>query len=150
MSGPGRPSLYTDEIATEILRRVADGESVREICKTEGMPAPSTVRGWVVDDLHGFSERSARAHAVGRESLAEECLDIADNAANDYMGRNDPDNPGWQFNGDHVQRSKLRIDTRLRLLGKWDPKKWGDKLDLKVDAKVQGSVSYQANIPTRG
>ena len=33
-------------------------------------------------------------------------------------------------NGEQVQRSRLRIDTRLRLLGKWLPKVYGDKVDL--------------------
>jgi hypothetical protein len=29
-----------------------------------------------------------------------------------------------------VQRAKLRIDTRLKLLSKWDPKRYGEKLAL--------------------
>ena len=27
-----------------------------------------------------------------------------------------------------MQHAKLRIDTRLKLLAKWNPRKWGDKL----------------------
>ena len=40
---------------------------------------------------------------------------------------------------DHIQRAKLRIDTRLKLLAKWNPKKWGDKLD--VDANVSTTIT---------
>ena len=37
-----------------------------------------------------------------------------------------------------IQRAKLRIDTRLKLLSKWDPKRYGDKLD--INANVTGNV----------
>ena len=40
----------------------------------------------------------------------------------------DGESAGWELNGDHVQRSRLRIDTRLKLLAKWNPRKYGDKL----------------------
>jgi hypothetical protein len=127
----GRPSTYTTEIADEICSRLSQGEPLRAICRDEGMPAWRTVYGWMAasDDL---STRIAHAREIGEESLAQECLDIADNAANDWMEKHDKDGAavGWQLNGDHVQRSKLRIETRLKLLAKWNPKKWGEKVDL--------------------
>ena len=36
-------------------------------------------------------------------------------------------------NGENIQRSKLRVDTRLKVLGKWNPKRWGDKIELAGD-----------------
>ena len=38
-----------------------------------------------------------------------------------------------KFNAENVQRSKLRAWARLQLLAKWQPKKYGDKLELTGD-----------------
>jgi hypothetical protein len=67
--------------------------------------------------------------------MAEEMLEIADDAKNDWMERQDDEggNIGWRLNGDHVQRSRLRIDTRKWLASKLKPKKYGDKLELGGD-----------------
>ena len=43
----GRPSLYTEVLAAQICRRLAEGETLRAICRDPGMPAISTVMGWL-------------------------------------------------------------------------------------------------------
>lgn len=37
---------------------------------------------------------------------------------------------------DMIEHRKLRIETRLKLLAKWNPKKYGDKLDLNHGGEV--------------
>lgn len=106
------------------------GHSLRAICRDAGMPPPSTVRWWVVDDRNGFAARYARARDVGLDDLAEEIIDISDDAGNDWMESNDPDNPGWRANHDHIQRSKLRVDARKWYVAKLAPKRYGDRLDV--------------------
>lgn len=44
------------------------------------------------------------------------------------MERNASDNPGWQLNGEHVQRSKLRSDNRKWLLSKLRPDRYGERI----------------------
>ena len=61
---------------------------------------------------------------------ADAIIDIADNASNDWMQRHDGDNPGWQANGESVQRSKLRVDARRWYASKLRPRVYGDKLAL--------------------
>ena len=87
------------------------------------------------DEGVGLSASIARAREVGYDSLAEECLSIADDANNDWMQRTDKDgrSTGWVLNGEHVQRSKLRIETRLKLLAKFNPKKYGERVQLAND-----------------
>jgi hypothetical protein len=46
------------------------------------------------------------------------------------MSSNDPENPGYRFNGEHVMRARIRIDTRKWKLARMNAKKYGDKLDL--------------------
>lgn len=123
-------SKFTRKIADTILERLADGETLRAICRTEGMPPESTVRNWAMDDVDGFAAQYARAREIGYHSMADELLDISDDGQNDWMMRNAEDNPSWEVNGEHMQRSRLRVDTRKWLLSKALPKVYGDKLDV--------------------
>lgn len=164
-----RPSTYTPEIAAAICERLAVGESVRTISKTDGMPSQATVFVWLAK-YPDFQERYARAKEAGCAALAEEMFDIADDASNDWMESNNPNDPGYRVNGEHVQRSKLRVDTRKWYLSKILPKKYGDNskvelagsLDLRsmseaeLDAElaavasVAGLLAPQTDLPDDG
>lgn len=126
----GRPSTYTAEIAEAICALLADGQTLREICRDEDMPSESTVRSWALDDRDGFFAHYTRAREIGYHSMADETLEIADNGHNDWMERNGEDDEGWQANGEHLQRSRLRVDTRKWFLAKALPKIYGDKIDV--------------------
>lgn len=123
----GRPSTYTPDIAALICARMSDGQSIRKICASEDMPDASTVYLWLATHKE-FSEQYAIAAEERAHGLAEETLEIADDASNDWMVRNGKDQePGWTLNGEHVQRSRLRVDTRKWFVSKLAPKKYGDK-----------------------
>lgn len=128
MSHKGRPCTYSAEIAEEICRRLAEGATLREVCRDEGMPPESTVRLWALDDRDGFAAQYARAREIGYFSMADELLEVADDARNDWMERNGEEDAGWQANGEHIQRSRLRVDTRKWMLSKALPKVFGDKV----------------------
>lgn len=126
MTSIAKPKKETAK--TVICARLAQGESLRSICRSLGI-AESTVRGWEVDSEE-FAAQSRRAREIGCHSIADETIEIADDGSNDWMRSNKADDEGWRANGENVQRSRLRIDTRLRLLGKWLPKVYGDRLEL--------------------
>lgn len=108
----GRPSIFTQELADEICRRLADGETLRAICRDDAMPARSTVIAWALDkDRKSFSDQYARAREMGYLDMAEELLEIADDKAGD------------------AARDRLRVDTRKWMLSKALPKIYGDKLE---------------------
>jgi hypothetical protein len=121
--------IYTDDVWAELLRRLMNGLTLREACETDGMPSPPMVLKRAVEDPRGFGEHYTKARQIGYMGMADEIVDIADNGSNDWMQRNDPENQGYQFNGEHYQRSRLRIDTRKWLLAKALPKIFGDKVD---------------------
>jgi hypothetical protein len=125
----GRPTIYTAEIAKEIIRRLPT-ESMRSICRDEGMPHEATVRGWVIDDREGFYTQYMRAHQVKALGYAEEITEIADDGTGDVV----VDEEGNErVNHDHIQRSRLRVDTRKWVLARVLPKIFGDKLELSGD-----------------
>jgi hypothetical protein len=129
----GRPTDYNEELAETILTRIIEGQGVAEIGRDEEMPDKSTIFRWLAKDKE-FRDRYARAKEVCADYMAEELLDIADNASNDWMARNGKDeDERWIVNGEHIQRSRVRIDARKWLMGKLKPKKYGDKLALGGD-----------------
>ena len=63
----GRVSIYSDELAAEILDRMAGGEALNAICQDDNMPPIRTVRRWVVEDREGFRDAlCARSRGSGR------------------------------------------------------------------------------------
>lgn len=112
---------YTVELAEMILDRLAKGETLRAICRDEGMPPAPTVLEWVKDDREGFAERYARARESGAYAMADELLEISD------------------AKGD-VQRSRLQADTRKWLLSKVLPRVFGDKLDVTTKGERMAYV----------
>ncbi len=142
----GRPTSYTDELADEICARIASGESLRSICKEEGKPVLSTVMLWLVNGKHQrFSEQYAEARRIQAEALADELFEISDDGSNDWMERNSPDNPGYVLNGEHVQRSRLRLDTRKWYLSKVLPK-FADKQQVEHSGRVDLSSANDDEI----
>ena len=137
----GRPTEYTAEIATEICRLLAEGQTLREVCRAEGMPPESTVRLWALDDREGFAAHYARARELGYQAMADELLEVADDGKNDWMERQNDDGSFYQVNGEHIQRSRLRVDTRKWLLSKALPKVYGDKIVQEHTGKDGGEIN---------
>lgn len=107
----GRPSDYTEDLAAAICERLANGEPLAKICRDDAMPSYSTVRRWE-NEKPEFQALSARARIDGTHFLADDSLRIADDDSID------------------TQRAKVMIDTRLRLIGKWNSRAYGDKTAL--------------------
>ena len=136
--------VYTPELAHEICRRLTEGETLRVICQGEEMPAASTVRLWVLDDLNGFAEHYARARLVGYHTMADDLIEIADDGTNDFVEKERPDGTKHTaFDGEHVQGSRLRVDTRKWLLSRALPKIYGDKLTAEVTGKDGGPIETE-------
>lgn len=141
----GRPSIYTEEIATEICERIANGESLRIICKEENMPSRKTVHLWLLDkDKETFLHQYEIACNIRAENMFDELEEIADNGINDWSEREyDNGNTSIILNGEAVARSRLRVDTRKWYLSKVLPKKFGDKLDVTSDNQPINKISIE-------
>jgi hypothetical protein len=126
---PGRPSTYTQAIADAICARIADGQTLRAICREEDMPAWRTVYDWLQAD-EGFAARFARAREVGADAIAQEVLDIADTPLEGIRTEIGDDGKTKTVSEDMLGHRKLQIETRLKLLAKWFPKKYGEKVAI--------------------
>lgn len=145
---------FNQSIADHVCEELARGRSLLSISADQGMPSLTTLRNWESEhEEHGAN--SLRARELGCHALAEECVDIADNDERDWEAIKDQDGhvTGIRVDGEHVQRSRLRIDTRMRLIGKWLPKIYGDHsavdLNIKKDAADMTDAELQAVIERR-
>lgn len=128
----GRPSRRSPEIIDEIIERLSTGEPLRQICRDEHMPHWNTVYDWTDADAE-LSGRIARARDKGEEAILQQCLEIADQPPPlTAMGSTD---------SGAVQHQKLRIETRLKLLAKWNPRKWGEKVDLNHGVQPENPLA---------
>jgi hypothetical protein len=144
----GRPTDYCEETAALICERVATNTvGLLRLCAMfPDMPTKATINLWRFKHPE-FSAQYAQAKLMQTELLAEECLDIADDSRNDWMESLDDDEQGegWRLNGDHVNRCRLRIDTRKFFAAKLLPKKYG-KLAEENPEKKDDSASLLERI----
>jgi hypothetical protein len=110
----GRSSTFTQEIADEICERLSKGEPLAQICRDDAMPAYRTVYDWQKQNEE-FAANIACAREAGFDQIAVDGLLIVDDVDEDPASR------------------RVRSDYRLKLLAKWDPKRYGDKQLLGSD-----------------
>lgn len=128
----GRPTIFSEEIANLICEQLADGKSLRSICLAEDMPDRVTVHRWLLDpEREAFCNQYARAREMQADTHVDEMQDIADDGSNDYVTKTNADGSTYdQVNSEHIQRSRLRIDTRKWIAERMKPKKYGAKVAL--------------------
>jgi hypothetical protein len=136
---PGRVSTYTKERGALICERLAKGETLASICREAGMPGYSTVHDWIAAHKE-FAGCIAQARARGFDVIAEDCLAIADETSRDTIYTEQGERPDSEW----IARSKLRVDTRLKLLAKWDPKRYGDLTKVEHSGSVDIAASLTA------
>lgn len=135
MRGMGRRSTFTPEVAAEICERLAKGEPLAVICRDDRMPAARTVSDWRKEH-ESFAADFARARLEGFDALAAQCLEISDNETHDWLMTR----KGVIANEVAIGRAKLQVWTRLQLLAKWYPSKYGDRQSLELTGADGGPV----------
>lgn len=127
------PEAVPEAVAEEIVEWISQGKTLRDFCRLEGKPAWRTVYDWMVKDKD-FSARIAHARDLGHDAIAEETLEIIDSQPpSDMNGKTDSGYVAW---------AKNRAEQRMKLLAKWSPKKYGDK----VGVEHSGAIALDAAI----
>ncbi len=127
-------------MADRICAQIAEGQSLREICRADDMPGKSTVFQWLQKDK-AFADQYAQAREAQADHWADEILEIADDGTNDWTKRQNRDGSTYtEVDHEHVTRSRLRVDSRKWLMSKLLPKKYGDRVDLTHTGKDGGPV----------
>jgi hypothetical protein len=127
-----------------LCERLSAGENLASICDDELMPAPSLVRRWLNNDA-GFKARYFDAMRVHALTEAHSLIAISDGemqVVREYEDR-DTGEITLHFGTEDVARSRLRVDTRLKLLSKLEPAVFGEKIEH--DHNVVGELAQMMN-----
>ena len=123
--GLGRPSDYNEDIATTICDRLADGESLRAICASAGMPNKATVFRWI-GSHEEFREQYQWARQLQADDILGRILEIADDTSRDYVQKTGADGKvTWVEDRDHIANCQFRINALFRVVDLLAPKKHG-------------------------
>jgi len=127
--------MYTTELAEKICRAISmTSLGLGKLCeRNPDFPSRDTLNQWRYDYIE-FSDLYAKAKLKQADYMAEEILDIADDGSNDWMEGKEG---ALILNSEHVQRSKLRIDTRKWLASKLLPKAYGDRVQNETTVIVK-------------
>lgn len=151
--GCGRPMpqppsrvTFTPDIGFAICERISQGELLIDICADTEFPSIAEVMRCFIEDRFGFGSIYMRARDLGVDVLAEKLIKDAKDGSRDY-----------EFTvtvgggivpvtmHEHIQRSRLVVDTIKWYISKLAPKKYGDRLNLELSGSVDiGGLSDSA------
>lgn len=125
---------YTPELADEICERISNGEPLRAICRDAHTPSWRAVYDWIAKD-ENFATRIAHARSLGFDAIADEALAIADTPLEGV--ETEVSDQGTKVKrSDMLGHRKLQIETRLKLLAKWCPSKYGDSSKVELSGSL--------------
>lgn len=133
---------WTPELEQEIIDWIAEGKTLREFCRQDGKPSYHAVYDHE-KVCESFSSRFARARDIGFDVIAEESLQITEEMPTITISGD-----GWSrtcIDPAGVQRNRIRADHRLKLLSKWNPRKYGDK--TAITGEGGGPLQIITSIP---
>lgn len=129
-----RPTIYTEELGKAILDRFAGGDTILQICESEEMPHRASVYRWIASDKQQYAAFQAeykiaeKAHAL---ALADEVIEISDDTSNDTITKTTKGGDDYEApNNEWISRSRLRVETRFKLMAKRAPSMFGEALQL--------------------
>lgn len=142
----GRPSTYDPVVAQQMCEMLSDGIPLQEICRKPGFPPWRTVYHWMEANPE-LAASIARAREIGYDALAEQCLIISNTPLFGQVVTDDGERVTVKKE-DMLGHRKLQIETRLKLLAKWDPKRFGDRVQLAGDSENPLKVSQTVEVKT--
>jgi hypothetical protein len=128
------PEAVPEHLADEIVAWVSDGKTLREYCRQEGKPVWRTVYLWLEKDKD-FHSRFAQARELGQDAIAEDCVALIDTLP-DYV----LSDSGKRMDSAFVQWKKNQVEMRLKLLAKWNPKRYGDRITNEMTGADGGPI----------
>jgi len=139
------PQETYDSIFSEIA---TSSKSLQKICVGLDIPFRTIYSRLNTDEE--LLQQYTRAKDEQADYLADEMLSIADDSTNDFMLDKVGEDDYEKLNAEHINRSRLRIETRKWIASKLKPKKYGDKIEhtgsLDVVTKIEIEVVGKGDV----
>ena len=118
-------SRYQAKAALAVLDGIAEGKTLKEVCKAEGMPQRQTIYRWIA--LYPeFSKAYYAARELSAQSLEEEALDMA------KVLKDPNDFTGTKIKAYEVAMSQFRWSAARR-----DPRRYGQRAEDRIIVPIQ-------------
>lgn len=111
----------------EIVTQITEGESLRAICKRDDMPSVTYVMEWLAADK-AFAEHYTRARETYADAVFDELDDVSDQAVTASTAI-------------EVAGLRLKADNMKWKLARMNAKKYGDKQQIDMTAKVDIDIA---------
>jgi hypothetical protein len=102
------------------------------------MPEWRTVYDWMYRN-EDLSAAIAHARELGQDAIAEDIMREISEDPERILSEG-----GGRIDSGYVQLIKARAEIKLKLLAKWNPKKYGDRTVLAGDAQMPVVVQSEA------
>lgn len=134
---PAGDKALSQEIMDAICDRIAEGESLRKICKTKGMPRLSTIfRALGEPSNQTWRDQYARAREAQADALAEKIQDAAEAAPERVTITIGENATKTSVDAAEVQHRRLKVDALKWIASKLKPKKYGDRQEVEHTGKL--------------
>jgi len=138
----GRPVKKPDPVIVEnLLVHVANGGTVRAFCREKHNPSYNTIYRWLDKDKDLMTRFTYTSRFLGARAIAEEALALVDTPP-PVIGEGE----NARYDNAHVNWMRSRADLRLRLLAKWFPQEYSEKL-IGIETKGDINVNVITGVP---
>lgn len=136
----------TEAIVTEILERVMDGQSLRDVCRDAHLPNRATFARWCAEDGE-LQRRWDVAKTARIHQISADIISIADSNEGDVERQTLPNGDTLEYeNPNSVGRDRLRVQARQWLLARLDPKNFGERLTIEDGSSGTGHHEWKPPI----
>lgn len=150
----GRPTVYTDEIGRIVCNAVAQGRSVRSVCRErpDHLPKDTVVYGWIAENrFPAFSRNYARACLVRDARFADTLIEDIDDPGPMVETRRETKNGGQiverRLDLAWAGQQRVRLQARQWWLARRDPKRWGDYVHVHQKHEVEHRHVHSVEAP---
>lgn len=127
------PAKKNPQLIEEVLTRLAGGETLAALGRELGFH-PTAWANWMRAD-ESLALAYAHAREVGSDALAEQALALIDDEPARVEGRVDAGHVAWR---------RAQVETRLKLLACWNPKKYSPKHNVDIGNKEGETLKVEA------
>ena len=128
----GEAGRYGPETRLQLLRLVADGQTVAAACRALQVPRGAPFWWGRADPRYAVA--LAHARKAGAAAMAGDALDIADE-------------PGLDRDG--IQQARLRVATRQWMAARLDPEAWGERQQHAVTVHEGRRTAFRSFLGDR-
>ena len=132
-------TTFSEELVDKVVEAVSAGRPLAQICRELNI----TLSAWYVwaEKHQGVSGRIAQARLDGYDAIAQEAMEIANTPITGEETEYDGNGVLTKIKrADMIAHRKLQVETRLKLLAKWDPKRYGDRVQNEITGANGGPV----------